>query len=120
MILDHERSTVTTEQVIDAVRQMKVQCDLHMTAYDSVSARSILYELGYSEEQADEVIFQLAEGGFNYCIDPMIRIKDTDGPQGDAPTKCKMVVPPGFACYWGPDQLRSRLDCAHIPALIYT
>lgn len=95
---------LTQEQVSEAVQQMKSHCRMLMEQYEagvgeyaSVSARGVLYTLGYAEEDADQVIQYLADRGFNYCIDPMIV-----NPSG--------VRPSADACYWGADQLESRIS----------
>ena len=88
---------MTTDQIHEAMGQMLSHCrQLEETDYHSVSARGVLYTLGYNEEDANEVIQALHDGGFNYCLDPMFKSN------GEAT--------PDFACYWGPDQLRSRVD----------
>lgn len=96
---------LSTNQKREAVAQMRSHCDLSMAKYEtgvgeyeSLSARSVLYELGYDEGEADEVLTFVAERGFNYCVDPIIPNPNT----GERP--------PRHACYWGADQLLSRLD----------
>lgn len=82
------------ELVDEAVRQMLSHCKMLMgqEGYAVRSARGVLYELGYSRNHADQILRFLADRGFNYCLDPMVT-----GETGDA-------------CYWGADQLKSRLQ----------
>lgn len=91
---------MTSDEIRDACKQMMVSCDMKQADYTPVSARGVLYELGYSSAQADEVIQFLFTAGFNHCIDPMFPVKTRDGVE--EPT-------PQFACVWGPDQLKSRI-----------
>lgn len=85
---------MTTEQKVDAVKQMVSHCRLLMEQkdYEVVSARGVLYTLGF--EEVEEVLAFIAEGGFDYCLDEFV---------GN--------YPPRSACYWGADQLESRLQC---------
>jgi hypothetical protein len=94
---------LTKDQILEAVAQVKVVCELKMSEYQMVSLRSALYECGYTQEQADQVITFCAEAGFTNCIDPMIPVKNVIGID-------KPVYPCEDVCYWGPDQLRSRLS----------
>jgi len=61
-----------------------------------LSARDVLRKLGHDDDAADAIIRRIAEGGFTYCIDPIIPTGDGDRP-------------PRSACAWCPDQLLSRL-----------
>ena len=97
---------LSPDQVSDAVRQMKSHCRLLMEQYEAgvreyatVSARGVLYTLGYEEEDADQVLRFLAKDGFSYCLDPIFRARDGSRFSRDA-------------CYWGADQLESRLRFA--------
>jgi len=88
---------MTNEQIIEALQQVVIDCkNLEEYDYHSVSLRGELYKLGYEPIEADQCITHAFAEGFNYCIDPMY-------PSNNEPT-------PDFACYWGPDQLRSRLE----------
>jgi len=97
---------LTKEQKIDGVKQAlsfaRDKEDLYAQgvkeAYVSVSLREVLYVLGYEADEADEIIEFCASRGFDYCIDPMIR----NTRSGEKPER--------FACVWGIDQLRSRLE----------
>jgi hypothetical protein len=93
---------MTHDQIIEAIAQMRVQCDLKMPEYELCSARGVLHELGYDEAQTDAVLLHIAEGGFAYCLDSSIACKGGDRGEWTRPTQ--------DVCYWGPDQLRSRLD----------
>lgn len=89
---------MTKDQKIEALQQVVIDCKiLEETDYHSVSLRGELYKLGYTESDADECIGYAADNGFNYCIDPIITHQDGE--------RC-----PHFASFWGPDQLRSRLE----------
>jgi hypothetical protein len=74
--------------------------------YPAVSVRSLATKLGF-EELLPNILTACKEGGFSYCLDHTIEATSWDG------NKDGMVTehPPRNACYWGPDQLRSRLDC---------
>jgi len=90
--------SLTESQINEAIEQMRSHCKLlEETDYHSVSARGVLYTLGYSVKQTDEVITDLFDRGFTYCLDPMF-----PGSSGEP-----IIL--GVCCY-GPDQLRSRLD----------
>lgn len=84
----------------EAIDQVKVQCEIRIGAdnYNPISMRGVLYSLGYGTDETDEVIRNVASRGFQYCLDSTIPHKDGERPGS-------------FACYWGPDQLKSRLDC---------
>jgi len=93
---------MTRDQIIEAIAQMGVTCDLAMSDYRAVSARSVLIELGYSDD-ADEIIEAIAEAGFSYCLDS--HVKCSSGHDASE------AYPEQSVCYWGPDQLKSRLEC---------
>ena len=93
-----------SDQLTDAVAQMRVHTRLAMEQYEAgvreyqtTTARAVLYELGFTAEQADDVIRYIAQRGFDYCLDPIIAHR------GDHPSRP--------ACIWGIDQLESRLRC---------
>lgn len=96
---------MTEDQVKDAIRQVKVHCDLLMSNYDLVSMRGALYTLGFSTDEANAVIDYCADKGFTYCLDPSI--------QSYSGVEDKHFYPPEDACHWGPDQLKSRLECLY-------
>lgn len=94
---------LTQDQINESIEQVKVHCDLLMPNYEMVSLRSALYTLGYTESDADQIIRYCAEKGFCYCIDPIIATKSYPD--------FKPEFPQASVCYWGPDQLKSRLWC---------
>lgn len=87
--------------IVEAVKQMIVTCDLKMENYEMVSARGVLYELGYSSEDAEVVLAHIAHRGFSYCLDYSI--------PSDHFTDPTPKFPDQQFCYWGPDQLKDRL-----------
>lgn len=91
------------EQIIEAIEQMKVHCEIKMQNYELVSARSCLYELGYHGQDAEEVLQKIYDGGFTYCLDSHFKS------QGVYPDFIPEYPSPDV-CYWGPDQLESRLS----------
>lgn len=94
---------MTPAQIKDAIEQMKVHCDLAMEDnYRGLSARSVLRELGYHEDDLKAVLQTLYDGGFTYCLDYTFATKDGEFPSQDV-------------CIWGPDQLKSRLHSIYIP-----
>lgn len=98
---------MTTHQIQEAIEQMKSHCKLlEETDYHSVTARGVLHTLGYQAD-ADEILASISASGFEYCLDPAIECNSGD------PDDNKRIHPPEFACYWGPDQLRSRLNSLH-------
>src|SRR4029077_2306548 len=96
--------TMTTDQIHEAMGQMLVDCQLREEGlnYDPISARRMLSNLGYFHDEAQPVLSALHEGGFYYCLDPMFPCKSYPDFE-EKPT-------PDFACYWGPDQLASRIS----------
>jgi hypothetical protein len=101
----NQEESMTRKQIIEAVAQARSHCRLQeeIGEFTPISLRGVLYTLGYDSYQAECVIRFVAAQGFNYCVDPWIT-----NPSGERP--------PEFTCYWGPDQLRSRLDSIHIEA----
>jgi hypothetical protein len=88
-----------------AIDEVKAYCDTLMKGYHPVSLRSALYALGYDKEESDAVIRDCAERGFTNCIDPIIATKSYPDFEERFPTS--------DVCYWGPDQLKSRLWSLH-------
>jgi len=90
------------EQITEAIDQAVVFCRSKEEAkeYESVSLRGVLYDLGYGIDQVENVLQTCAKRGFWYCLDSSIPHQD-----GHYPAQA--------VCYWGPDQLRSRLECLH-------
>lgn len=101
---------MTNLQIRGAIEQVKVHCDLLMENYESVSMRGALYTLGFTTEEADEVIRYCSERGFKYCLDPMIAATHFDPNNPRAVNNMITDRPSAQACYWGPDQLKSRLQ----------
>lgn len=99
----------TTDKIIDAIKQVISLCDDLQADYEPVSMRGALYTLGYDEDQADAVINYCAANGFNYCIDPSISATHFDPNNRNAVNDMVTDRPSADACYWGPDQLKSRL-----------
>lgn len=102
---------MNTDQLKEAVAQARSHVaaledayNLGTAEYAQVTVREVLYTLGFTGDETDEVIRYIAERGFDYCLDPIIESPGTYPDFKPGPT-------PGFACYWGVDQLRSRLDC---------
>lgn len=94
---------LTEIQVHEAIRQMVIHCRLLMVQpYEVTSARRVLQELGY-EEHMDQVLRHIADGGFDYCLDHTIPMTGHHEARGEKPDP--------DVCYWGPDQLESRLRC---------
>jgi hypothetical protein len=90
---------LTEDQCNEAIAQMLTSCDLAMAEYRPLSARLVLTELGYSEHM-EQILAYIAAGGFDYCLDRTI---PASGHNNEFPSQ--------DVCYWGPDQLKSRLQC---------
>jgi len=88
------------DQLNEAIEQMKVHCDLAMPEYSPVCARGVLNDLGYGAD-VEQVLQHIFDGGFTYCLDPHYH----KSPSND------LGPVSGDVCYWGPDQLKSRLEC---------
>jgi hypothetical protein len=65
--------------------------------YEMLFYRKVLRDLGYHGEDAQQVIAAVATAGFSYCLDPEV--------ESDGSHPCEQV------CWWGCDQLLSRLKC---------
>jgi hypothetical protein len=92
-------------QINEAIDQVRIDCKiLTETDYHVVSMRGELYKLGYNSEQAEEVLQYVASKGFDYCLDPSI-----GSDSHFLSEKGKKEFPNESVCYWGPDQLESRL-----------
>ena len=72
--------------------------------YPLASVRSLARKLGYAE-LLPSILAACAANGFTYCLDSTIEATSYSG------KGMKTEYPNQQACYWGPDQLRSRLDC---------
>lgn len=100
---------MTENDIKQAVARMVNHCTILNTAYkdellpyEMASARNVLMCLNYSKRDQDLVLGYLHAHGFSYCLDPMFATKNEAGDW--EPT-------PEFACWWGIDQLLSRLRC---------
>lgn len=97
---------LTPDQNREAVEKVKELCDAKMDGYHMVSLRSALRELGYAKAAQDQVIRWVAYRGFTYCLDPIITSTWWDSNNN----KEVAEYPDWQVCYWGPDQLKSRLN----------
>jgi hypothetical protein len=89
----------------EAVEKVMAVCDSLMENYTFVSLRNALQvRLGYSRDDTDEIIRWVADKGFSYCVDPIITTSFVGGEDRE-------IAPSYDVCFWGPDQLRSRLSC---------
>lgn len=97
--------------VTEAIKQCIVHCRImEETQYDFISLRGCLYLLGYTEEEADEVIRYCASRGFTRAIDPMIESTYFSPDDPKAVDSMVTEYPSVDDCHWGCDQLRSRLE----------
>lgn len=87
-------------QIIGAINQMIISCELKQQNYEMVCARGLLNELGFGAD-ADQIIDFIYDGGFTNCLDPSKAT--TSYPD------FKPEYPSADVCYWGPDQMSSRL-----------
>jgi len=71
------------------------QYNAGVAEYQSVTARGVLYTLGF-EDDGDQILTAIGEAGFNYCLDRTVATHDGEYPSQDV-------------CWWGADQLESRL-----------
>lgn len=97
---------MTGREITNALAEVCDHCDELMDGYVPISLRASLKYLGYDRVQQDEVIHYCALNGFNHCIDPII----TSTGIGIAPE-----YPAAQVCRWGPDQLKSRVQCVRPP-----
>jgi hypothetical protein len=91
-------------EILDAIEKVKAICDHYADGYRAISMRSGLTEAGYSREQIPPVLEYVAAHGFEYCLDYTIAC--SSGTTGKPRSRPDQAV-----CWWGPDQLKSRLDC---------
>lgn len=89
-----------------AIEEVKRLCDDYQAEYRPVSLRSALVTLGYDSEEIDIVITDVWHRGFTYCLD---HTKMATG-YFDPGHNRKNEYPAPEVCYWGPDQLKSRLQ----------
>ena len=100
--------TALTALANEAIAQVIVHCDLLMETYEPVSMRGALNTLGFSPSEVEEILTVCAEAGFDYCLDPSIAGTHYDG------NTMVTTYPGPDACYWGPDQLKSRLQSVKV------
>jgi hypothetical protein len=93
-------------EIVEAITKVKALCDEHYAdGYRMISMRSGLIEAGYSrDDQISAVLEYVAARGFEYCLDHTIEC--SSGATGKPRSR-----PSRDVCWWGPDQLKSRLDC---------
>jgi len=108
---------LTDEQVLDGIRQLTSHCRLLVEGYEagvreytSISAREGLYTLGFTADDTDQIIEEIANRGFKYCLDPQIAATHFDPNNPKAVNDMVTDHPDAMACYWGCDQLLSRLQ----------
>lgn len=82
------------QQSIMLLRALEETAELRYTMF---SARSVLVHLNLDKHEQDEVLDYMHKNGFAHCLDPRY-------PSNNERT-------PEHACWWGVDQLRSRLQC---------
>ena len=106
--LDPKGAAKNKAQLREATEQMFSYCKASESAYkagnaeyEMISARDVLYTLGFQPASADEILAAIGEAGFNYCLDPTVTHDDGSIPSRDV-------------CVWGIDQLRARLQCIDI------
>jgi len=90
------------EQMISHTNMLHEQYKAGTGEYEMVSARGVLYILGFDSNDAQSILEYISENGFNYCLDYNIRIHDG-------------VFPDQQVCYYGADALHSRLNCVTKP-----
>jgi hypothetical protein len=86
------------QQILDEARRIE-----NAPGYEMVSVRSLYTKLAMTNPPLDEVLRAISDAGFNYCLDHTIRIEGHNDARGEFPHR--------DVCYWGADQLRSRLSC---------
>ena len=97
------RVPLTEDEIKTAIFKMKKYCDREMSNYTPVAARSVLNALMYEEPELEQILQFIYDAGFQYCFDH--KFISSNGMDG---TK---EYPAASVCYWGPDQLKSRLEC---------
>lgn len=93
----------------EAIEQVRDLCDEYQHEYKPVSMRSALETLGYTAPDINVIIKAVAERGFTYCLDPIIASTHFDPNNPRAVNDMVTDTPDYPACFWGPDQLKSRL-----------
>lgn len=92
---------MTEDEIKSAIEDVKKLCDEYMNGYQMVSLRSALNALDIDPVP---VIKYVAEHGFDYCLDSTVKCSSWN---------TTPEYPIQDVCYWGPDQLKSRLECLH-------
>jgi hypothetical protein len=95
-----------TTAIIEALRAIRQECSAREEAsnYAPVSVRGIASKLNL-QVPIEDILQACVDGGFTYCLDHTVEATAYDG------NEMRTSYPSQGACYWGPDQLRSRLDC---------
>ena len=92
-----EQQPLTVSQMEDALNQLHVHCDLALEDnYRMICVRGSLHDLGFHGADCDQIMQAIYNHGFTYCFDPSFPTADGHRVSADV-------------CYWGPDQLKSRL-----------
>jgi hypothetical protein len=91
------------DEMNEALVSLKSYCDSKMSPYTLISVRHSLRTLGYHNGDLDQLMQAIYDHGFRYCFDPQFKCSD------GIPGSDKQVYPTSDVCYWGPDQLKSRL-----------
>lgn len=78
--------------------------------YPAVSVRGLAFSLGFGDVFED-ILEACVDGGFTNCLDCTVEFTSFDPNGPDAVNGMTTGKPAQWACEWGPDQLRSRLDC---------
>jgi len=102
---------MTEEQVHEAIGKLIDRCAAKMDGYQPAAARPMLEELDYRGEDVEQVLQHIYDGGFTYCLDPKFEATHFDPNNARAVNGMVTDRAPMRACYWGPDQLSSRLAC---------
>lgn len=98
------------EQIQKAIDRVITLCgERTRNGYKATSVRSALRDLEYESSDIEEIIDFVAEGGFTYCMDPRIEATHFDPNNPRAVNGMVTDRPQEFACFWGPDQVASRL-----------
>jgi hypothetical protein len=96
---------MTDRATLEALRAIRAEAlRMEDEDYRNVSLRDLAEQLGFAD-LIDDILATLVEGGWDYCLDPEVRHRNA-GVDG------RREYPPAFACKWGPDQLRSRIDAS--------
>lgn len=97
-------STDEVKEIKEKLEIVMELCDSLMEGYKMISLRKALeYYQGLSRERTDEIIRYVADRGFSYCVDPIIPVHAVGMDTKEFPNY--------EVCFWGPDQLKSRLYC---------